>query len=70
MKRTTVSSTNLASVGYDPISRVLEIAFHSGGVYRYSNVPESIYQGLLRANSKGTYFNSYIKDRYSCHQIS
>ena len=70
MKRTTVSSTNLASVGYDPISRVLEIAFHSGGVYQYSNVPESIYQGLLSASSKGTYFNSHIKDRYTCHQIS
>jgi len=70
MKRTTIRSTNLASVGYDSISRVLEIAFHSGGVYQYSNVPESIYQGLLSASSKGTYFNSHIKDRYTCHQIS
>lgn len=70
MKRISVHSSNLASVGYDPILRDLEIAFHSGGIYQYSGVPESIYQGLLSASSKGTYFNSYIKDRYSCHQIS
>ncbi len=61
MNRTAVSSSNLASVGYDPVSMVLEIEFHSGGIYQYSNVPEAKYEGLMKAGSHGTYFDAYIK---------
>lgn len=49
MNRTPVSSSNLASIGYDHESMVLEIKFHSGGIYQYFNVPESVYQGLMPA---------------------
>lgn len=38
MDRTPVSSTNLKSVGYDAVNRVLEIEFHDGGIYQYFNV--------------------------------
>nr|ELR5054722.1 KTSC domain-containing protein [Providencia rettgeri] len=31
MNRVPVSSSNLQSVGYDPATHVLEIAFHSSG---------------------------------------
>lgn len=61
MERTPVASSNLASVGYDPNSQTLEIEFHSGSVYQYSGVPQSIYQGLMSAASKGSYFDSFIK---------
>jgi len=44
MERKAVRSTNVASVGYDPKSKVLEIEFKSGGVYQYANVPEKRYQ--------------------------
>lgn len=62
MERRHVSSSNLRSVGYS--NGVLEIEFISGGVYRYSGVPESVYQGLMNAGSKGSYYNKYIKDRF------
>ena len=65
MNRTPVSSSNLSSVGYDPASKILEIEFHSGRVYQYFNVPESVYHGLMNASSKGGYFNQHIKDVYS-----
>jgi hypothetical protein len=61
MERTRVSSSNLRSVGYDPEELILEIEFHSGGVYRYFNVPLHKYEALMRASSKGTYFDAYIK---------
>ncbi len=32
MKRTSVDSSNLASVGYDPKSQILEIEFNTGRV--------------------------------------
>jgi len=56
-------------VGYDSTSRTLEVEFHSGGVYQYSGVPETTYQGFMRASSKGSYFHDHIKDRYPYRQV-
>lgn len=61
MKRQSVSSSNLASVGYDSASSTLEIEFHNGGVYQYLNVPATIYNGLMNASSHGQYFDVYVK---------
>lgn len=61
MNRVHVVSSNLASVGYDPETNLLEIEFLSGSIYRYYNVPESKYHGLMSAPSKGQYFDDYIK---------
>jgi hypothetical protein len=47
----------------------LEIEFHDGGVYRYSNVPVHVYEGLLRASSKGSYFHDRIKERYRYRKV-
>ena len=62
MKRTQVSSTSLASVGYDPAKKILEIEFQSGRVYQYYDVPGEIHQELMAAESLGSYFNSQIRD--------
>jgi hypothetical protein len=69
MDRTPVRSTNIKSVGYDKPSLALEVEFHTGSVYRYSNVPELVYRGLLSAPSKGRYFAARIKDRYPCVKV-
>ena len=61
MRRTAVSSSNLASVGYDADQRILEIEFLNRSVYQYYNVPESLYRSLMNASSHGSYFDSYIK---------
>ena len=61
MNRTPVSSSNLASVGYDPENMILEIEFQLGGVYQYFNVPESGYNRLMKADSHGKYFDAHIK---------
>lgn len=65
MLRTSVSSSNLHSVGYDPATHTLEIAFHSGGVYMYDRVPADVYAGLMCAASHGLYFDRNIKGRYA-----
>lgn len=61
MNRVSVSSSNIASIGYDASRRVLEIEFLNGSVYQYSSVPESLYNGLMNASSHGSYFDSHIK---------
>ena len=61
MKRISVDSSNLESVGYDAERRVLEIEFSNSSVYQYYGVPESVYRGLMSASSHGQYFDQEIK---------
>ncbi len=61
MERQHVSSSNLKAVGYDPATKTLEIEFLNGGLYQYSGVSESVYQGLMSAASHGQYFDNHIK---------
>lgn len=61
MNRVSVSSSNLASVGYDPGSMTLEIEFLNGGVYQYFNVPAHVHRGLMAAGSHGSFFDAHIK---------
>ena len=61
MNRESVTSSNLSSVGYDPQAQTLEIEFNNGGLYQYFDVPNSIYTGLMSADSHGKYFDVYIK---------
>jgi len=64
MERTHLDSSSLASVGYDPRSRTLEVEFRIGRVYRYFDVPPARYRGLLDAESAGRFLNTRIKGVY------
>lgn len=60
------NSTAIRRAEYDENTSTLSIWFtESGGPYYYYRVPASVYQGLLSASSKGTYFNRYIRDQYA-----
>ena len=61
MERDRVTSSNLASVGYDINSNTLEIEFNNGNIYQYYQVPQEVYHGLMNAPSHGTYFDLNIK---------
>ena len=56
-----VSSTLLASVIYDVGELILQLEFCNGAIYRYFAVPAAIHDGLLLADSKGSYFNRKIR---------
>ena len=64
MNRTPVTSSNVATVGYDVNTMTLEVEFKHGSVYEYFDVPEVVHQGLMTADSVGKYFNQNIKDNY------
>lgn len=69
MNRIPVSSSNVASVGYDLNTMTLEVEFTNGSVYQYFDVPETEYRNLLGASSVGTYLNQNIKTSYRYVQI-
>ncbi len=60
-----VTSEMIASVGYDAESCVLYVLFNTGKVYEYHDVPPEEYQGLLSAESKGTYMRTHIINHYA-----
>jgi hypothetical protein len=64
MDRQPVASTVIAAVGYDDASRILEVEFRTGKVYRYFRVPRSRYDALRSAESIGSYFNRQIRTRF------
>lgn len=69
MNRTPVSSSNLISVGYDPVSSTLEIEFKGSSLYQYFDVPSNEYEGLMAASSHGEYFHANIRDSYRYEKL-
>jgi hypothetical protein len=64
IKRIPVASSNIASVGYDPENKILEIEFHHGAVHRYVDVPEEVYEALINSGAVGSYFMNEIKNKF------
>jgi cytidylate kinase len=54
-------SSNIKAVGYDKKEKELEVAFHSGGEYKYRDVPRGLYARLLKVKSPGKFFHKHIK---------
>ncbi|MCK0070854.1 KTSC domain-containing protein [Kordiimonas laminariae] len=69
MDREFVDSSNIASIGYDGDSLILEVEFLQGGVYQYYNVPEHVYRELMSAASHGSYLAHNIKGSYEYARI-
>lgn len=64
MERRRLKSSVLASAGYHDDRTILEVAFRTGRVYYYFDVPIFHYDALLAAPSAGQYFNEYIRSHY------
>ncbi|WP_264564691.1 KTSC domain-containing protein [Flavobacterium sp. N3904] len=69
MNRKSVTSSNIASIGYDDSSETLEIEFKNGGIYQYFDVPEKIYNGIMSASSHGEYLAQNIKGYYRYSKV-
>lgn len=65
-----VQSSLLANVRYQPGESILQLEFCDGAIYQYFDVPASIYNSLLAAESKGNYFNRHIRGHFSHALIS
>jgi hypothetical protein len=69
MDRTAVSSSNVASIGYDAENTTLEIEFNNGSIYQYFDVPENVFDGLRSADSIGAYLAANIKGIYRYSRV-
>ncbi|MFB8790041.1 MAG: lysine--tRNA ligase [Potamolinea sp.] len=58
------SSVVIKSFDYDKEAKILRVEFNNGSVYKYHDVPDSVYQDLKIAPSVGQYFNTHIREKY------
>ena len=64
MNVTAVESATLATVAYDDARELLQLEFRSLAIYQYCGIPAAVHAALLRAPSKGSYFNRVIRGRF------
>jgi hypothetical protein len=62
--RQSVQSSAIAKVGYSKRRHILEIEFVNGAVYRYFDIPLSVYRDLMSAESKARFYDSNIRKHY------
>ena len=62
--RKPVESSNVASIGYNSITKTLEVEFHTGSVYQYFQVPTKVYREFESADSLGRYLSKNIRDKF------
>ena len=63
-------SAVIRRIDYDETSRELRVAFVSGDVYAYDEVPPQAYEAFRSAFSKGRHFAAHVRDRYRCRRIA
>lgn len=62
-------STVIRGFAYDAERRRLDIAFVSGRLYRYYDVPPGVAADMRKALSKGQYFNAHIRECYRAERL-
>jgi hypothetical protein len=63
-------SSIITDIAYDPKRERLTVTFVAGRIYEYLDVPAEVAASFQSAFSKGTFFNSYIRDRYDFREIT
>lgn len=60
----TPESSNITKFGYDQSNQIMLVEFKNGSLYKYFDVPETIYEQMKTAPSKGRFLSQNIKGLY------
>ena len=62
-------SSVLAAAAY-ATDGTLQLQFRNGTIYLYFAIPPAVFQDLIAASSKGTYFNRNIRNRFRHQRVA
>lgn len=65
MDRRNIKSSTIKTLEYYPEIDLLEVEFVRGVTYIYFDVPQDVYDELIKAESIGSYFNKNIAKKYA-----
>ena len=68
MEMIKVSSSSILSIGYNEKDKILQVYFDSGN-YCYSDVPKTVYDALMKSESKGKFLFKNIRGSYRYERI-
>jgi len=63
-------STVVAKIDYEAEHARMTVTFTTGRVYEYFLVPPHVAKEFQAAFSKGSYFNTFIRNHYTCRDIT
>lgn len=66
---TAVSSSNVASIGYDADFQILQVLFRGGGLYQYDPVSPQLWWQFQQAPSKGRFVQQVLRPLSRAGQI-
>jgi plasmid stabilization system protein ParE len=69
MNFTAVNSRMILGARYNEITHEMDVVFRTGDKYRYKNVPRSVYDGLMSADSHGQYMHKKVLGRYDYERL-
>lgn len=69
IKMIDVTASIINKIGYDAKTKTLAVEFKGTGIYLYSEVPATIFDELLKAESVGKYFTATIKDKFEFTKV-
>ena len=62
---TTITSSLIREASFDAAGRTLTVVFNNGRSYTYQGVDQSVYDGLVSAESAGRFFNRNISGKFT-----
>ena len=62
--RVIVKSSNIFSIGYDSVNKILQVEFRRGSIYEYYDVPDIVYQNFMSSESKGKFIPQLSKFKF------
>lgn len=66
---TPVNSSNVAALGYEPVTRTLAVRFKSGQTYHYKDVPADVAGAVQAASSIGSAI-AKLRGQYDAEKVS
>ena len=69
MDFTPVKSRMILGVRYNDKTYELDVVFRTGDKYRYKNVPQFVFEGLLKAESHGQYMHKKVLGRFKYERL-
>lgn len=69
MNRLPVKSSNIKSIGHDPLSNKLHVEFGNGRVFEYDGVDTDMHSKLMSADSAGSFFSRNIRPAFKAVEV-
>lgn len=71
MERSPVkNSSNILSVGHDPLTNKMHVEFRNKKVFEYDDVNAEQHANMMKADSIGSHFSKHIRTGHSCNCIT